>query len=90
MNKQELIDAIAEKTGETKKAVGAIIESLTETITDTLKSGGEVELRGIGKFAVADRAAKVGRNPKTGEEVTIQARKAPAFKASSTLKAALN
>lgn len=90
MNKQELIDRIANATGETKKTVGVVIDSLTKTITDTLKSGGEVDLRGIGKFSVADRAAKVGRNPKTGESITIAARKAPAFSASSTLKSALN
>lgn len=89
MTKQELIDRIANATGETKKTVCAVIDSLTETITDTLKIGGEVDLRGIGKLSVATRAAKAGRNPKTGADVVIPARKAPKFKASATLKNAL-
>ena len=90
MTKNELITRVANEADVTKAAAERVIDSLVGTITDTLKSGGEVELRGIGKFSVADRAAKIGRNPATGQEITIPARKAPAFKVSSTLKAALN
>ena len=90
MTKQELIDRIANATGETKKTVGLVLDQLNETIADTLKLGGEVELRGVGKFSVSKRAAKTGRNPKTGEKLTIPAHLSPAFKASKALKAVVN
>ena len=90
MNKSELIDRVANATGETKRTVGAVIDALSETITDTLKVGGEVTLPGVGKLQAAKRAARVGRNPRTGEETTIPASVAPKFKASKTLKDALN
>ena len=90
MTNQELIDQVAATSGETKKTVGAVIDALSGVVTDALKERKEVTLPGIGKFDTADRAARSGRNPQTGTEIEIPACVAPTFKASSTLKNALN
>lgn len=89
MNKAELITAVAEKTKYEKKTVADILETITSVVTDTLANGDYVKLVGFGTFEVAERAAREGRNPKTGEPVHIDASKAPKFKASSALKAAV-
>jgi DNA-binding protein HU-beta len=90
MNRHELIDALAAKTDNTKTGADRNIAALIEIITATLKKGDNVSLVGFGSFEVRKRAARVGRNPKTGAELKIKASKVPAFKAGATLKAAVN
>lgn len=90
MNKAELIDALAAKTDLTKADAGRAIDGLTEIITEALAKGDTVSLIGFGNFSVGERAARTGRNPKTGEELTIAASKAPKFSAGAKLKAAVN
>ena len=90
MNKAELIDAIAKKTGASKKASEASINAIVETISAELKKGGKVQLVGFGSFEVRKRAARKGRNPQTGAEMKISASKAPVFKAGKALKDTVN
>ena len=90
MNKSELIDALAAKTDLTKADAGRAIDGLTEIITETLAKGDTVSLIGFGNFSVGERAARTGRNPKTGAEQKIAASKAPKFSAGAKLKAAVN
>ncbi len=90
MNKSELIDALAAKTDLTKADAGRAIDGLTEIITETLAKGDTVSLIGFGNFSVGERAARTGRNPKTGAELKIAASKAPKFSAGAKLKAAVN
>lgn len=80
MNKTELIQAVAEKAELTKIDSSKIVETLFETITNTLAKEEKVQLIGIGTFEVRERAARKGRNPQTGEEIDIAASKVPAFK----------
>ena len=89
MNKTELIAAIAEKTGATKKATGEMLEATLEVIRDALVDGEKVSLVGFGTFEVVERAARDGRNPATGEAIRIEASKAPKFKAGKALKDAI-
>lgn len=90
MNKKELVAAIAEKSGVAKKDVDAVLATFTDVVTDELKNSGKVQLVGFGTFAVAEKAERVGRNPRTGETKTIPASKAPKFKAGKALKDAIN
>lgn len=89
MNKSELIDVIAEQTGLTKVAAAGSLDATIAAITETLKKGDSVTLVGFGTFEVRKRAARTGRNPKTGETIEIKAASAPAFKAGKALKDAL-
>ncbi len=86
MNKTELINAIAEKNDLKKRDIEATINTMIEVVQSTLKGGDKVTLTGFGTFEVRDRAARVGRNPKTGAEIQIPASKAPAFKAGKAFK----
>jgi DNA-binding protein HU-beta len=90
MNRKELIDALANKTGGSKADAARNIAALIEVITATLKKGDNVALVGFGTFEVRKRAARSGRNPATGVAIKIKASKQPAFKAGATLKAAVN
>jgi DNA-binding protein HU-beta len=90
MNKNELIEALAAKTGSTKGDAARAVKGLTEIITDTLQKGDSLSLIGFGTFEVRDRAARNGRNPSTGKELKIAASKVPAFKPGAALKAAVN
>ena len=90
MNRKELIDALADKTGSTKADAERNIAGLLDIISATLKKGDSIALVGFGTFEVRKRAARVGRNPKTGAELKIKASKVPAFKPGATLKAAVN
>ena len=90
MNRKELIDALADKMDSSKADADRSIAALLEIISATLKKGDSVALVGFGTFEVRKRAARIGRNPKTGEELKIKAAKVPAFKAGATLKAAVN
>ena len=86
MNKTELIAAVAEKTGLTKKDAERVVSATFETVTETIKKGDKVSISGFGIFEVKTREARIGRNPRTKEEIKIPATKLPAFKASKTLK----
>jgi DNA-binding protein HU-beta len=90
MNRKELIDALANKTGSTKIVAEHNLAALIEVIGETLAAGDSVALVGFGTFEVRERAARTGRNPKTGAELKIAASKTPAFKPGATLKAAVN
>jgi DNA-binding protein HU-beta len=89
MNKADLINSIAEYAKLTKVDAGKALDTLTTTIADTLKAGGSISLVGFGSFEVKERAERMGRNPQTGQEITIAAAKVPAFKAGKTLKDAV-
>ncbi len=90
MNKAELIDAIAEDTGLSKKDAGSALESVIENIAKTLKKGDTIQLVGFGTFSVKKRKARKGRNPRTGEEIKIKASKAPHFSPGKALKDRVN
>ncbi len=90
MNKQELIENIARSADITKAAAGRALDSMIESVTGSLKNGDSVVLVGFGTFSVRDRAARMGRNPQTGEEIQIKAARVPAFKAGKALKDAVN
>ena len=89
MNKNELISKVAEKSGFTKKDTGVVIDALVTAITDAVASGDKVQLVGFGTFEAVERAARTGRNPQTGETMTIAASKAPKFKAGKAFKDAV-
>ena len=89
MNKTQLIDVVATKTGLKKKEAEAAVNATTEAIAEALKAGDKVQLIGFGTFEVKERAAREGRNPKTGETITIAASKHPAFAAGKALKDAV-
>lgn len=86
MNKTELIASVAEKTGLTKKDAERVINATFDTIAASLAEGNKVQLSGFGIFEVKAREARVGRNPRTKEEIQIPASRQPAFKASKALK----
>ncbi|MDD2744622.1 MAG: HU family DNA-binding protein [Rhodocyclaceae bacterium] len=90
MNKSELIDALAAKCDLSKASAGRAIDGLTEVITEALAKGETVSLIGFGTFLVGERAARTGRNPKTGAELKIAASKVPKFSVGAKLKAAVN
>ena len=89
MNKTELIAAVAEMTDLSKKDADASVSAVLGAITDALKAGDKIQLVGFGTFEVRNRAAKQGRNPRTGETMTVPASKVPAFKAGKALKDAV-
>jgi len=90
MNKNELIAAVADKSGLTKKETEKVLKAFTETVTEELKKGGKVQMVGFGTFEVSERAARDGRNPRTGEPMSIEASRSPKFKAGKALKDAIN
>jgi DNA-binding protein HU-beta len=90
MNKAELVAAIAEKAELSKKDAEASLKAFTDVIAEELKKGEKVTLVGFGTFEVSERAARTGRNPQTGKEMTIAASKAPKFKAGKALKDSIN
>ena len=89
MNKENLIQAISQKTGETKKNVEFMLNAFMQTVTESLSNGESVKLTGFGIFEVKNRAARKGRNPRTSEEIHIPARKVPFFKAGAVLKSSV-
>ena len=89
MTKQQLIDAVASTSDRSKQEVEAVVELLLGEIGKALRSGERVDLRGFGSFVVKDRAARQGRNPKTGETIQIAARKSATFKPSKELSEGL-
>ena len=90
MNKQELIAAVAAEAGISKADANKAVDALTASITNALKKGDNVSLIGFGTFKVSQRAARTGRNPQTGKELKIAARKAPGFTPGKALKDAVN
>ena len=90
MNKTELIAAVAEKAEISKKDAEKAVKAFTEVVSDELVKGEKIQLVGFGTFEVSERPAREGRNPKTGEVMTIAASKAPKFKAGKALKDAIN
>ena len=90
MNKTELVAAMAEKTELSKKDAEKALKAFTDVVAEELKKGEKVQLVGLGTFEVAEREAREGRNPRTGETMTIAASKSPKFKAGKALKDSLN
>jgi DNA-binding protein HU-beta len=90
MNKNDLITSVAQHSGLSKQDATKAIDAVLSSIEDTLKSGGDVGIVGFGTFSVTNRAARTGRNPRTGEPIQIAASKQPKFKAGSPLKDAVN
>ena len=90
MNKTELVAAIADQAEISKKDAEKALKAFTDIVTDELKKGEKIQLVGFGTFEVSERAAREGRNPRTGETMTIAATKAPKFKAGKALKDAMN
>ncbi|MBF0461043.1 MAG: HU family DNA-binding protein [Magnetococcales bacterium] len=89
MNKSELVDAVASKTGLTKTQSSDAIDAVVAAIQETLKGGEQVNLVGFGVFLTGDRAARTGRNPRTGEEIQIPAARLPKFKPGKGLRDAV-
>lgn len=90
MNKSELIDAVAAAADISKAKAAQAVDAVTSSVTKALGEGDQVTLVGFGTFSVRERAARTGRNPRTGEEIKIAAAKIPAFKAGKALKDAVN
>jgi DNA-binding protein HU-beta len=90
MNKTELIAAMAENSGLSKKDSEAALKAFVEAVSEALKKDDKVQIVGFGTFEVAERAAREGRNPQTGKAMKIKASKSPKFKAGKALKDALN
>lgn len=89
MNKTQLIDAIAASAQLTKTEAARALDGFTDAVSNALKAGDSIALIGFGTFSVKERAARKGRNPKTGEEIAIAASKVPEFKAGKGLKDAV-
>lgn len=89
MTKKELIDAMAETSGLSKKDCEIALNTFTQVVENALKSGDKIQLTGFGSFEVKERGERTGRNPKTKETITIPASKAPVFKAGKALKDAV-
>ncbi|MFA5009422.1 MAG: HU family DNA-binding protein [Candidatus Paceibacterota bacterium] len=89
MTKEDIVEAIVQKTAIAKKDAAEALSTVIEEITKTLSKGGEVTLTGFGSFKVTKRAAREGRNPKTGEKIKIPAMNTPKFKAGKGLKEAV-
>ena len=90
MNKTELVAAMAEQAQISKKDAEAALKAFTDVVANELKANGKVQLVGFGTFEVSERAEREGRNPQTGEAMTISASKSPKFKAGKALKDAVN
>jgi DNA-binding protein HU-beta len=90
MNKSDLIASVVDRSGLTRQDATKAVEAAIETIVDTLKAGEDVRLVGFGTFQVVKRAAGVGRNLRTGQQITIPESKAPKFRAGQVLKDAIN
>jgi nucleoid DNA-binding protein len=89
LTKKELIEIVAKKSNLTNKAARDAVQTALNTIRDAMKRGEKVVLTGFGTFSIRSRQQRVGRNPKTGDKITLAARKAPGFTAGKTLKKAV-
>ncbi len=90
MNKQELVSAMAEKAGLTKAEADKAVNAFVETVKDALAKGDSIQLIGFGTFSVSGRSARTGRNPQTGKEIQIAAKKVAKFKAGKALDETVN
>ncbi len=90
MNRTELVAAMAEKTQLSKKDAEAALKAFVDVVSEEMKKGEKIQLVGFGTFEVSERAAREGRNPQTGETMTIAASKTPKFKAGKALKDLVN
>lgn len=90
MNKSELIEAVAEIADLPKTSVSKVLDGILETVSTTLAAGEEIALVGFGTFAVKDRPERQGRNPATGQPMTIAAARVPSFRAGKALKETVN
>jgi len=90
MNKADLIESIASSADLSKASAGRALDAAIESITKALQKGDTITLVGFGTFSVRNRAARMGRNPRTGEEIQIKASKVPRFKAGKKFKAAIS
>ena len=90
MNKNDVIDVVAERTGLAKSDAARAVEAVISTVTEALQKGDAVALSGFGNFVAKSRAARTGRNPRTGEAIAIPASRVPSFKAGKALKDAVN
>lgn len=90
MTKADIVEAIYEKVGFSKKEAADLVETVFETIKETLETGEKIKISGFGNFVVRKKQPRVGRNPQTGEEITITDRRVLTFKPSAVLKEALN
>ena len=89
MTKSQLIDAVAARTGLRRKEAADAVDAVLDTVEDVLARGGEVALGGFGKFSIAERAARQGQHPRTGEAMEIPAARVPKFAAATHLKQAV-
>lgn len=89
MNKSELVEALANGSGITKAAASRVLQTFTQTVTEALKSGDQVVIPGFGSFSTSHRNEKMGRNPQTGKEIKIKARRVPKFKGGKALREAV-
>jgi len=90
MNKSQLIEQVADRTEMSKRDAGEAVEAVLQTIEDHLSRGAEIAITGFGKFHVAERSARQGRNPRTGDRIEISAARVPRFSAGAGLKQAVN
>lgn len=90
MTKADIVEAIYEKIGFSKKESSEIVELVFDTIKETLEKGEKIKVSGFGNFVIRSKKPRIGRNPQTGEEIEISARKVLTFRPSQVLKAALN
>jgi DNA-binding protein HU-beta len=90
MNKNDVIDAVSERTGLAKSDAARAVEAVLATVTEAMQKGDTVALSGFGSFLAKARAARTGRNPRTGEPIAIPASRVPSFKAGKALKDAVN
>ncbi len=89
MNKQALVDKVHETMGDTKASAERVVDTIFDSITDSLKKGEEVSVAGFGIFSAKERAARTARNPRTGEPIQVPAMKVPKFRAAKALKDAV-
>lgn len=90
MTKAELVDGVSRNSGLSKKDAEVIVQTVLDSIIDSLQSGEKVELRGFGSFRLRERAPRQGRNPKTGEKVQVPAKRVPYFKPGKELRELIN
>lgn len=90
MTKAELVEEVARNTQLTKKHAEIIVNTVFESIVDSLKEGEKIELRGFGSFRIRERGSRIGRNPKTGAKVDVPSKRIPYFKPGKQLKELLN
>ena len=90
MTKADIIESVYEKVGFSKKEAAEVVEMVFDTIKETLERGEKIKISGFGNFIIRDKKSRVGRNPQTGEEIEISARRVLTFRPSQVLKNALN